>query len=187
MLKRAENGDTIIEVIIASAVLAMVVVSSFAIMQRGASSAYDSLERSQVRLELNRQSELLQYVRDGFIQNRQNAGTYAFEADTWRTITDDTEFPAAAAPPDLATCIDPNNPPAGAFYFTSLDDAGIDSDFTETDGLASPGQGMWIQRVNVSNPMVTIKYYDFYVMACWQSTTSNLQLMSTIVRLYAPQ
>ena len=54
-----ERGDTIIEVILACSILALITVAGFSIMQRASASAYDALERSQVRLELNRQNELL--------------------------------------------------------------------------------------------------------------------------------
>lgn len=175
----SQRGDTIVEVIVACAVFAMVTVSSFAIMQRGTSLAYDALERTEVRLQLNAQIETLQYIRDGYIANKVNSATYNEAADLWTNIVSKD---AETTEPATDFCLDPASVPSSAFYIS--DGRAIMNSFQASDGLPQPGQGIWIQRVN-SPSGAAVKYYDFYVMSCWPSTTSTQQTMSSVVRLYA--
>lgn len=182
-----QRGDTIIEVILASAMLALVTVSSFAIMQRASSSAYDAMERSAVRLQLNGQVELLNYFRDAYTEAVLNGDTIAgTPAEVWPMIADNATTPSVAATPTLASCA----APAGAFYFTRSTSGPakyqLSTSMTAATGLPSPGSGLWIAKISPSGSAPLKKYQEFYVVACWPTTVAGEQRMSSVVRLYDP-
>ncbi len=181
---RSERGDTIIEAVLALAIFAMVTVSMFAIMQRGASGAYDSLERNQVRMLLNEQTELLNFIRDEYT-NSKGLGVTPLPgtpAALWVAIRDTvtaTTIPSA----DLCT--------SGAshqFYIerNATNVYELKTSLIAATGLPSPGKGLWVQKVDPTAPGIKRNFHDFYVMACWPSTTTNVQTISTVVRLYEP-
>ena len=192
-IRHPERGDTLIEVILAGAVLAMVTVSTFSIMQRGASSAYDALERSQVRLELNRQSELLQYFRDSYTKSTisQTPIVANSPAANWQTIVDNGGGGGpyvAVTTPSISTCT-----PSPQAFFIKFDTASLrymvypETSYTVPSGLPSAGDGIWIEQVNPPGfNGINRKFHDFYVLACWETTTASQQTLSTIVRLYDP-
>ncbi len=178
-----QQGDTIVEVIVALAVFAMVTASVFAIMQRGSISAYDSLERSMVRLRLNSQTELLTYFRDAYtiaLANHQPIAAGS-PADLWQTIVSKSD----STPPTVADC----KPFASYFYIvqnTTTHNYELGTAPYETAKiLPEPGKGLWLYGVR-NTSSVNRKFYDFYAMACWSTTTSQQQTMSSIVRLYDP-
>jgi hypothetical protein len=184
-----QRGDTIIEVILACTMLALVTTSSFAIMQRGTATTYDSMERSQVRLQLNGQSELLNYFRDEYIKAISTTGVIApgSPADMWRKISLDGTVTASAATPVVESC----TPPSGNAAFSIRLDTSIPAyrvypgSITAPSGMPSPGDGIWIQRIDPGGGPAR-NFHDFYIMACWDATTSQKQYMSSIVRLYEP-
>jgi Tfp pilus assembly protein PilV len=179
-----QRGDTLIEVIMACAMFAMITASIFAIMQRSSAGAYDALERSEVRLQLNQQAELLNYFRDQFVVAAANGqSTTDGAAGVWNKFAGTTY--ATTTAPGLNSC----TPNARAFYF---DADGTSYNFganavTAASGMPSAGSGLWIQMVNPSSlPAPVRKFHDFYILACWPSTASSTQYMSSIVRLYEP-
>ena len=168
--------------------LALVTTSSFAIMQRGTASTYDSLERSQVRLMLNGQGELLNYFRDEYIKAiSTSAVVVGSPADMWRKISLDGTVAASVSIPVVESC----SPPAGNSAFSIKLDTAIPAyrvypgSITVPTGRPSPGDGIWIQRVDPGGGPAR-NFHDFYIMACWDSTTSQKQYMSSVVRLYEP-
>lgn len=183
MLTPRERGDTLIEVILACSIFSLVVVSAYSIMQRGASTAYDAVERSQVRLLLNGQVELLQFLRDRYIENQLTQTTdTSYDATTWVDLTTNVQ---ATPVPALSYCPDLTNAAISSKAFFISTGRDFSQELDNASGLPQPGTGIWIQRV-ASPTGASPRYYDFYVMACWQSVTSTQQTMSTIVRLYAP-
>lgn len=181
MLKRTrQTGDTLIEVILACSILALVTVGAFSIMQRGAASAYNALERSQVRLELDRQAEYLYYFRDLYVKAIKDQVTPAAGSpeSVWPVITGYSEIGAVP----LSTC-----PTTGGFYFTGPTTM-PGTVLTTTDGLPEPGKGLWIVRQDANGfGSMNHKYRDFYIVACWTTTTGQPQSMSSVVRMYEPE
>ena len=182
---RSERGDTIIEAVLALAIFAMVTVSMFAIMQRGAASAYNSVERAQVRLLLNEQVELLTFVRDQYAAVKAQGGAVVpgTPADLWVMIGD--IIPSSTIPV-INACTDMANNP---FYLTlnASNAYEVKTTLTAATGLPSAGSGIWIQKVDPSGSLVKHNFHDFYIMACWQSTTGGNQTISSLVRLYEPK
>lgn len=186
-MSNSQRGDTIIEVILASAMLALVTVSSFSIMQRASSSAYDAMERSVVRLQINGQIELLNYFRDEYSQAVVNSDTLAgTPAEIWGVIADNTTTPSVATTPTLETC----TAPANSFYLDKTTVPPIKyqklTTMTVAAGLPKPGSGVWIAKIAPNGGSSLKKYIEFYVVACWPTTTAGEQRMSSVVRLYDP-
>lgn len=185
-LNTKQRGDTIIEVILALAIFSLVTVSMFSIMQRGSLSAYDALERSQVRLMMNRQTELLTYIRDSYINARADdlPITTGSPAELWTKVTNTAVIPSVTEPA-VDTCV----VPSGAFYIrwdTSSGKYVLDSTIVAADGLPADGKGLWIVKSDPSGFSGKRRYHDFYVMSCWRLATTQDQMMSTIVRMHEP-
>ncbi len=182
----SERGDTIIEVILASAILALVTVSSFAIMERASASAYDALERSEVRLSINGQTELLNYFRDSYIKATIGgltvSGAGATPADMWKKIS---IHPTVSTAPTLETCTAPSD----SFYLRRNANTNyqfVATPATASTGLPAPGSGLWIKKITPNGQSPKRYYHDFYIVACWPSTAGGEQRMSSIVRLHDP-
>lgn len=182
--KASERGDTLIEVLLAMAILSAVIVGALVMMGRGQALGQDSLERSQVTAFMTDQSEILQYIRDGY--------------DLAAT---DTEYPAKLWGPILARLGTAN--PDGCssngkgFYFKKdysatnnevtlepFDASTINegsANFVST--YAQPGDGLWIEAEKATSS----NYIDFYIKACWRTVSGDIkQEAITIERLYVP-
>lgn len=149
---------------------------------------YDSMERSEVRMLLDRQVESLNYARDQYLQREAGktlAGADLKAADAWAALRNEATYPSVAAVPSMENGCSNTT---GAFYLTR--DGGnnliVSSSLVgsgSASGFPAPGDGIWMQKIaETTNP---VPYKDFFVRACWQSTSgTQTQVMSTIVRLY---
>lgn len=186
---RNERGDTLIEVLLATTVLAIVVVGTISVMNRGIALTYNALEYSQVRAMLNEQTEILQYFRDMHLRDRPGAslnGADKAAADKWKDATDGIRVKTTATLTGPTDC----NISSGTHYFQAMTATDTYEYLPYTgsspaiaDGMPEPGNGIWIETVyNGSSP---VKYLDAYVKACWRSSADNsVQTISTTVRLY---
>ena len=179
-----ERGDTLIEVLVAISVFAVVVVGAFALMNRGVAQMYDSMEKAQVRMLLNGQIETLTYARDQYLRSQSMPLTTQQDQrakQTWDWIKAQTDTPVAV--PGLTSCT-----PSGSAFFILTDNNGMTPSSTVTNtvaaGFPSAGNGIWIQQMP-SSGSVTPSYVDFYIRACWaQNSNNQTQVLSTVVRLY---
>lgn len=190
MLGRSrEQGDTLVEVLLAFAILSLVTVSAFAVMNRGVGEAQNSLERSQVRTYANQQIELATYLRDQYTQALANGGNVAaYPANLWGAIK--VRAAAATAVTAVNQC---SSVMGNSFYLTRNATTNVIelNSFTSanlvTPTIARPGSGMWIEPV-ASTPTGHIayqKYIDLYVKSCWDPAAGSVkQTLSTVVRLY---
>lgn len=182
-----ERGDTLIEVLMAMAILALVFVSTFSVLSKGVSLMYGSMERVEVRQALNQQVESLQYARDAYLQSQTPAAATMTDQDkaaatVWKTVRDATWAPDMLTIPELNDCSASN-----AFYITQQSGtltAVNTIDHALADGFPSVGNGIWVQRL--SSPLTAkVAYKDYYVKACWQPDASGVQqALSSVVRLY---
>jgi Tfp pilus assembly protein PilV len=187
-----EQGDTLIEVLLALAILSVIMVSSIVLMNRGQASASNSLERSQVQALATHQGSLLQYIRDSYADvvaggQTPQAGT---AAALWETIKS-----GYTTAPNVNVCAadgSPNN--AANSFFLTYNPAPAANPVTlvayngaSAAAAAQPGSGMWIEAQSV-NGGVSHPYVDFFVKACWRpSGTGAHQEVKNVVRLYDPQ
>lgn len=181
-----ERGDTIIEVLVALAAFGVVVVGAFSLMNHGVAQMYDSMEKSEVRMLLNSQTEVLTYMRDEYLKYLKSltdsSQQYdATAADKWR-LNIKSASTSISSTPSLNSC-DSNR----AFWV--IDASGQNIGFTTTSITAtattfpSPGNGIWVQKILGSGG--SQPYVDFYIRACWrQNSSAQTQVLSTVVRLY---
>ncbi len=79
--RQAERGDTLVEVTVAMAVLGLMLAASLAVINRGLMGVSNAVERTSVRASLSSQAELLRYVFDDPVINK----------DTYQWIIDNTK------------------------------------------------------------------------------------------------
>lgn len=186
IINKYRRGDTIIEVILAFGVFALLAVGTTVVMNRGLAMGQQSLERTLVRQQVDSQAELLRYARD--------TGASAWEAIT-TNLTANPELTSYESCPDTA--------PTGSFAMNitgSGPTAQVERTSLTTGGSYLPAsyysrvqlgdtaggptaEGLWIQAVSVNEGPSNA--YDMYIRACWDSMGSARPLqVSTIVRLY---
>ena len=178
-LKGSERGDTIIEVLFATAALSLVIVMSFVIMNRGVANAQIAVENTFVRQAIDAQAESLRYLRDAYIKTENPTGSVKVQ---WQQIL--TRLNASATP--FGTCSVGAAQAKKAFYIDTAD--ATVKNYTEpaqTFAGAVLGQGLWIEAVQPTIPAGKPKYIDFHIRACWESPSSGPDITTgTIVRLY---
>lgn len=186
----SSRGDTLIEVMMAISIMAIVVVGTFSVMNKGLANMYDSLEVSEVQQLINRQAESLRYARDQYLA-RKNGHTLSASdneaADVWVNSLGNASgvgnWSGETAVPRMDNC---DNTTSAFFVQRSADGASIavgTNIEAVAAGFPSPGNGIWIQRTSSA---VGVPYKDFFIRACWQSVGGGdeKQVLSTIVRLY---
>ena len=176
-MARNEQGDTLVEVLLAIVILGVVIVGATTIMSRGLASAQLSIEHSQVRQYINGQTDMLEYLRDSFVENPSS-----FPGTVWRSLVNGSS--------ETASTYDTNCTPSKPGVF--MEEQGGEIVATSFDPsnkplvAATPGQGLWVEATR-SNSSIKPAYMDFVVRACWQGANSAGQQQTvTAVRLYDP-
>lgn len=194
-----QRGDTIIEVMLAFVVFALLAIGAISIMNQGVSSAQRALEVTLVRQQLDAQADALRYVHD--LANTEDSATlYPQARNDWLQIarTDaDTSTSAFALQNNATEC---PAIPSDAFIMnaragTLHDDPGVSIEpaetapfseviysSSETDPDTIEGiSGIWIESKKVS---ASQKYVDFHIRACWYAAGGKPAIIGTIVRMY---
>ena len=178
-----QRGDTLIEVMMAVVILSVVIVGAITMMSRGLTAAQVAVEHTQVRLEINAQTEMLRFLRDGYLQDPK--GTSGLE---WVKLFDPAALYADSVPSSYGgTCgVTGSKRP---FYLVQ---GGSAVQITAFDAAikpvtsALPGQGLWIEATR-SPSGISPAYVDFQLRACWAGIGSSAQQQTvTAVRLYDP-
>lgn len=167
---QAERGDTLVEVTVAMAVLGLMLAASLAVINRGLMGVSNAVERTSVRASLSSQAELLRYVFDDPVTNKN-----VYEQILKRTKPNNNLGQNG--------CEIGNN---SGFYLSVNNKTGTppveihELDWADTNKLANNvyGQpeagddkgnslGIWIEgdKHDAQNGMPG--YIDFYVRACW--------------------
>ena len=168
--KRAERGDTLVEVTVAMAVLGLMLAASLAVINRGLMGVSNAVERTSVRASLSSQAELLRYVFDDPVTNK---ATYDKILDPKRTkpnnnlgqngceIGNNSGFYLSVGKGALPVEMRELNQADTAHLTNNVygqpeagDDKGV-------------SRGIWIEgdKHDVQGDMPG--YIDFYVRACW--------------------
>lgn len=179
------RGDTIIEVMIAVSVFAMLAVGVTMLMNSSIATGQRSLELTLVRQQIDAQAELLRFARDN-------------QLEAWTQVTG--EFISdQAGPSTFDACPGTAADLAGRPFMLNLTTTGDDT-VVEVVRLSEPdrfvpasvhsevsfddrqARGIWVTAVPSQG---SVGSYDMYIRACWDSVgTSHPMHISTIVRLY---
>lgn len=189
---QAERGDTLVEVTVAMAVLGLMLAASLAVINRGLMGVSNAVERTSVRASLSSQAELLRYVFDDPVANK--------EAYKW--ILDHTGSNVSLGQNGCEIG-------GGGFYLSVNNKTGtppvemheLDPAKTQqlTDnvygqpeagriGNSNKSNGIWIEGDKHDGQKDGMPgYIDFYVRACWTPHTAQRPgsgRMESNVRVY---
>lgn len=175
-----QRGDTLVEVLMSLVVLSVVIIGAVTLMSRGMQSAQIALEHSQARQEVNRQIELLRYLRDQYSVN--SAST---DGLTWVSVISGSNNAAT----NYDGCAVTTAKTGTAFYLERPSGVVLRTPFNAAltpTTYATAGRGLWVETAPSTG--VVPAYVDIVVRACWMATGSvgGQQRTVTAVRLYDP-
>lgn len=205
--RSGERGDTIIEVLFAVTIFAMIAVGSLAIMNQGTATAQRSLEVTLVRQQINAQAEVLRYIHAAYVASYQQGVTATGAAGEWQLIRSEYGATGGASKfgdvTSAATCpatVPGERPfimnarlakvaPTGTVSMAPTGGASVPP-FAQvlynTDSTIAQSYGLWIEAVPDAAANGTA-YVDFHIRACWDAPgSSRPSTLGTIVRLYEP-
>lgn len=188
------RGDTIIEVMFATAVAALMIVLAVILMNRSLAQTQLAVEITFARQAMDSQAEALRYFKDQYAATASDSDPGALP---WiNVLARDTGNPIT----EFGTCPTRDTPlPApSAFYINGLggnEDTVISSltsinpsvtsgaaNFTFPDTFARAGNGVWVEAKRSNDNT----YADFHIRACWNPPfdSSENATLGTVVRLY---
>ncbi len=204
-----QRGDTIVEVLFAVTVFALVAVGSLMIMNQGISSTQRSLEITLVREQIDAQAEAIRYIHKAYVAAFQRDGAAPTgTAAEWTAMTSKTTGKGANVPSEFAItpggrC--PTTAPGERPFLLNARKASILSSapsMTAPAGASVPPYaqiiynpdssinatyGLWVEAIPSSGSDGP-GFVDFHIRACWESAGSDIpSTLGTIVRLYEPR
>lgn len=205
-LDKSQRGDTLIEVLVAIAILSLAVVLAQSIMNHGQSIALRSVERTSAQSMMNSQLSYIRYARDEFMVDETSAGGHM-----WQKIIDSSGFvlPETTHPPVADYCLSDPARPASEQKMFYIEETIALADTTDTapkfaaalrpyplGGAASTplaasatpvaGRGIWLVARSGGDKSNKTDYIDFYVRGCWGSlVNAPYERTSFVMRLYA--
>jgi type II secretory pathway pseudopilin PulG len=203
-----QSGDTIIEVLFAVAVFAMVAVGSLSIMNQGTATAQRALEITLVRQQMDAQAEAIRYIHQNYVASYQKDSTPTGTANEWVKMTDKASGKGADGASNFGEVTNsacPTTVPGQKPFILNARTATVASAtplMSTPDGASLPpfsqviynddssiknAYGLWIEAVpstNTGGP----GFVDFHIRACWSAAGSSAPAtLGTIVRLYEPR
>lgn len=196
---KTQKGDTLVEVLLAMAVFAVVMMIGLSAMNNGMSRALASLQLTMARNTMDSQAEALRFANAAYISEFRSDGGAVTSAAA-RVWQDKLTKGAKGAATRLADC---KRDDANAFVLSRSDLSyhsngitnavtypriayGDDADsnaITNSNTDYKRAEGIWVEKVHLANT----NYYDFHIRACWSAPGSNVNTtLGTIVRLYDP-
>ena len=201
LIRHRQQGDTIIEVLFAVTVFAMVAVGAMSIMNQGTGTAQRSLEITQVRQQIDAQAEALRFVHQSYVAQFQRGAAPTGKAVLWEDLVDNSDEPASAFGVQDGQC---PTIPGRAFALNArnvemsperpTNEVPGDATFPpfaqvayRDDSSVEAVYGLWVEAVRGESTEGP-DYVDFHIRACWDSPGSDVPVtLGTIVRLYEPR
>lgn len=198
-MMKIQKGDTLVEVLLAMAVFAVVMMIGLSTMNNGMSRALASLQLTMARNTMDSQAEALRFANTAYVSEFRTDGgaVTSAAARVWQDQL-------TAGVQGAATRLDACDRGESAFVLSRNDLSyhseainnavtypriayGTDADSNAiTDPFAryNRAEGIWVEKVHLANT----NYYDFHIRACWSAPGSNVNTtLGTIVRLYDPR
>jgi prepilin-type N-terminal cleavage/methylation domain-containing protein len=170
LCKRAQAGDTLIEVMLAIVVLSMVLTGAYQSTTSSLRIGQNSIERTQASNVMSSQAEALRTLRD-------QQGTNATAASVWNTVSSKV----TSITPSTTVCnTNGGTPTTGSNPFW-INTSGT---ITSTDGTHTTGYlKYWVESYRASG--ATTNYIDFYIRGCWQGIGNDAGVQNTgiVIRL----
>ena len=181
-----DSGDTLVEVLIATTILATAVVAGLGIMNYGFGAVLNSIERTQVQAEITSQLSMARYARDEFVRARGSVSGGGAAQD-WSDIMANADTAPSA---NVCTASGDPSPAANAFHLVQDATGGVrrvPGSPTATSTTPTAGDGLWLEAVKVTTPS-DVNYIDIYAKACWQPSAGTInQESKSVTRLFVGQ
>lgn len=203
---RYQRGDTLIEVLLAVSVFALVVVGALSLMNQGTATSTRSLQITLVRQEMDNQAETLRFLSSSYVANYYRGynpnttdATTSPAEEYFKVLRDIRARNATSVTQFGGTDTTCQTAPAGSFVFNPktatyqpYDASKIATADTfsqlhyASDDTISTADGLWVEAVR-STPNNGSSYVDYHIRACWYPPgTGQAMNLGTIVRLYEP-
>ncbi len=185
-IPRLERGDTIVEVMFASATAALLIVIALSFMNRGLAQTQMTVESTFVRQGMDSQAEALRYARDQWLFNKSVRDD---PQSIWNRVLSSNQTPGNPIT-QFGNC-DLSGQQERDFYIAGIPGNGsespisnpnpvYDSNVVGSDTFAYPGHDMWVEARNNTAE----KYVDLHIRACWQPPFDGpVATLGTIIRL----
>lgn len=176
-----KRGDSLVEVMLAIALLGAVVVGIISIMNYSHANLQASLDRTRVQALMEAQLDAVRYARDQFVLNvpSPNPGR-----DLWTALATRIH----SAPPNATVCADNSNSSwPGAKFAIVKSGAGFTVPAVavaqrKSDLQPQPGNGLWVELGQNG------EFIEATAKACWSSLKSAPdQEAKIVVRLVDPR
>jgi len=203
------SGDTLIEVLFATATFSLIAVGGIAIMNKGTAASERALEITLVRNEIDSQAETLRFLNAAYIAAYQT-GISNYEsqppAQEWQLMHNSIVSTAASSTTSFgasgSTC---PTIPDGSFILNTKKATFIapaSGKFAKADTFSqvtydassqlTKAYGIWIEAIRSTTSsdanQADAGYIDFHINACWYSAGQVEPVtIGTIVRLYEPR
>lgn len=210
---KAEAGDTLIEVMFAFAIFALVAVGSLTIMNQGIAAAQRSLEISLVRAQMDAQAEAIRYIHQAYVAAYQPGGaTPTGIAGEWVKMTSESAGKGVGQAAPFGENVGSECPATipGKPFILNARTAKVNSAAplsVAPDGTSLPpfsqvmytldaggvpvvqnAYGIWVEAVPSDIATNGTGFVDFHIRACWSAAGSARPMtLGTIVRLYEPR
>lgn len=211
--RRREKGDTVIEVLFAVTVFAMVAVGSLSIMNQGIATAQRALEITLVRQQIDAQAEAIRYIHQAYVTAYQKDGPAPTDtAAQWIAMTSKTTGKGEAVASEFGVTTDNRCPTTFApQYRPFILNARKATVASTPPALSPPGDGslppfsqviyeegdpsvikqaygLWVEAVPSTTATDGPGFVDFHIRACWEGAGGSTPMtLGTIVRLYEPR
>jgi len=199
LVRRHDRGDTIVEVLFAVAVFALVVVGALSLMSQGSATSQRALEITLVRQQMDAQAETLRFLHDSYVSVYQSGISFdtsdgqTSPAEEWNKMMTFVRVSGAEAASTYGTCpvYDPASPsayetPPGSFILNprsgrvvlptqfpdAMQAAEAWAQVTYDDDDVATSYGIWIEAVSSGvspDPNQLTGYVDFHIRSCWDS------------------
>lgn len=165
-----DRGDTLVEVLLALALLSAVLFISWGVVNRATQIGTAARQRITMVDQLKEQAEIIQLQRDN------DPNTFSSKVTTWATATTDPETNIS---PDACNNINLTTPGStpNFFHFVTNSSGVARTAGSKLAARADAGR-VWVQYVRNT----TDGYIDFYIRGCWrtsggQQRTDNTQFI----------
>ena len=197
LIRHAQCGDTIIEVLFAVTVFAMVAVGAMAIMNQGTGTAQRSLEITQARQQIDAQAEAIRYVHQSYVAQFQRGATPTGAAAEWTKMMARRDAQASnfggldngrcPGVPGNAFILNARKATMQTLVNTQQAPPPYSQVVYDQNSNVLQVYGLWVEAVE-GNSTKGPNYIDFHIRACWDSPGSDVPVtLGTIVRLYEPR
>jgi type II secretory pathway pseudopilin PulG len=205
---QAERGDTLIEVILAITIFAMIIITALTMMNQGTAASQRALEITLARQSVDAQADTLRFLQTAYIDKYYSGITFnttdnlTSPAEEYYKIIQQVKSTASASTFGTVPC---GTPPQNSFVLNThtaqmVNTMALFANYPATfaqqfynGANLTRSEGLWVEGIRTDPPKPPAPnsnagYIDFHIRACWDTVGSTQPMnIGTIVRLYEPR